>query len=270
MIPKIKPEQLDNQFFSIKGSKIPDATVMFVDFQYGGLLNNPSTSIPTISPNVFQKTFHLSPLAFSSKNLTIETIQNEMNKNYIQKISELGEQHRELEITLAKKFDINVNNMKRKGIPPERGIIAKFYNASNLLATEGRIGPAQFIVSNSKTYSYILNFIGSMQFLYKGNELWIGNMPYIINESVEDEKILLSRKNQIDQPGVHCLIMVDDDGYIMFQEMFNPDNFDTKLVMNYCIDSVGYHPYYQIMKLDIRDIAYYRNKKLQRIKEIYG
>ena len=193
-----------------------------------------------------------------------------MNKDYIQKISELGDQHREMQLGLNRKFDINVHDMRKRGMTPDRGIIAKFNNASNLIATEGRIGPAQFIVSNSKTYKYILSFIGGMQYLYKGNELWIGNMPYIINESVEDDKILLGRKNQIDQPGTHCLIMVDDGGYIQFQKMVNPDNFDTKLVMYYCIDNVGFHTYYQIMKLDTRDIAYYRNLKLQRIKEIYG
>lgn len=265
MIPKIKPEELDNQFFSIKGTQQQDTNLVFIDFQYNATLS----TISTISPNVFQKTFKLNPITFINRNLTYKEIQDELNKDYIKKISDLGEQHRELDTVQTKKFDINIQDMKKRGMTPDRGIIAKLYNASNLIAVEGRIGPAQFIVSNSKTYNYILNYIGSVG-VFKGNELWIGNMPYIINKAVEDDKILLGRKNQIDQPGTHCLIMVDDNGYIQFQEMKNPDNFDTKLVMYYCIDDVGFHPYYQIMKLETRDITYYRNLKLQRIKQIYG
>lgn len=273
MIPKIKPEQLENKFFTIKGTTNIDTTVMFVDFQYSpgpsmNLLNNNASnlnSIPTISPNVYQKTFHLNSLTFTNIDINLEIIQNELYKEYFKILSELGDQHREK--SPAKNFDINVSEMRRKGMAPDRGIIAKFNSASNLIAVEGRIGPAQFIVSNSKTYNYILNYIGQMQFLYKGNELWIGNMPYVIDENVENNKILLSRKNRIDQPGIHCAIMVDEEGYILFQEIVNPNNFETKLVMNFCVDSVGFHPHYQVMKIDTRSIAYYRNQKLLRIKQ---
>lgn len=274
MIPKIRPEQLENKFFTIKGTIRPDTTVMFVDFQYSpiagpqvGLLNS-SSSFPTISPNVYQKSLHLNPVCFNYKNITTEIIQNELYKEYFKKLSELGEQHRESATDLMQKFDIDISKIRKKSMSPDRAIIAKFNNASNLMATEGRIGPAQFIVSNSKTYNYILNYIGQMQFLYKGKELWIGNMPYLVNENVEDDKILLGRKNQIDQPGIHCLIMVDEEGYILFQEVADP-NFQTKLIMSFCIDSIGFHPYYQVMKLDTRSLAYYRNQKLMRIKEIY-
>ena len=270
-LPKIKPEQFENDFFSIKGTPQLNTSLVFFDFQYVSTpigLNGMSILInqmPSISPNVFQKNIQLKQLVFNNT-LNMSDIKNHLDKEFIKIMSDLGEKHRE---TAPKNFDININDMRRKGMSPDRGIIAKLNNVSNYIAVEGRIGPAQFIVSSIKTYQYILKYIGGMNYLFKGNDLWIGNMPYKIDNSVEDDIILLGRKNQIDQPGVHCLILTDDDGYISFQPIVDP-NFNTKVILHYNIVDVGFHPQYQFFKINTRDITYYRNLKLQKIKEIYG
>lgn len=266
-LPKIKPEQFENDYFSIKGTPLLNTTLAFVDFQYSSNVGSLNNSIPmsTISPNIFQKSVQLKPLVFHNT-LNVSNIANEFNKNFIKIISDLGEKHRNVDP--VKIFDININDMRRKGMSPDRGIIAKLNNVSNYIATEGRIGPAQFIVSNSKTYTYILKHISSMG-LFKGKVLWIGNMPYKIDNSVEDDIILFGRKNRIDQPGVHCLILTDEDGYIQFQSLVDP-NLNTKIMLHYNIVDVGFQPYNQFFKINTRDITYYRNLKLQKIKEIYG
>ena len=102
----------------------------------------------------------------------------------------------------------------------------------------------------------------------KNDGLWIGNIHFIVNENVENDKIIFGRKNSIDQPGIHCIICGDKD--IVLQEFVDPNNFNTKLVMNFKILDVGFHPEYNYNKTDTKSLSYYRNQKLKRIKEIYG
>ena len=287
MIPKIKLNELENDLYTIKESKSKNFSMVFVDFQYPGYNSSLGSSSgspyqQTISPNVFTKYVSLNSLIFQTNNLTIDDIKYEINKEFIKKITELGEQNREFAPKTSpttSKFDINIEQMKMNIIDSKnvtqsawisRKIITKILNITNYIAINGRIGPAQWLISNSKTYHYILENLGNVNFLMKNNILNLGNMPYIINELVENDIILLGRKNNIDSPGVHCIILTDDDGYILFNEISYPDKDYTNLTMYCSVVNVGFYPYYQYFKTNTRDIKYYRNMKLQKIKEIYG
>jgi hypothetical protein len=276
MIPKIKPEELENDLYSIKGTITDRTNVMFVDFQYSNTPITPLTSgaYPSVvSPNIFTKLISLDKSAFyittGSPNIDMskEIVTRELNREFIKVLSELGEKHREKED--FKRFDINVSDMKKKGAEVPRGIIAKILNLANLIAIQGRIGPLQYLIANNKTYNYILNNLGSnVNFMVKNGNLWFGNVKFIVDDSVEDDKILCGRKNSIDQPGIHCLILTDENGDILFQEYIG-DNFNKKYIFYYKIVDLGFHPEYQYFKVDTRDIKYYRNMKLINIEKVY-
>jgi hypothetical protein len=284
MIQKIKPEYFETELFKIKETKEDKLSIMFVDFQYSSPATNSQNNYPTISSGVFTKYVTLdsmaitipsegSSLSFSPTGPLVnisDMLLDELNKKFIEIISDLGEKNREL--AHIKNFDINISDMKKKQMDISRGIIAKIHNISNYIATQGRIGPAQYIISNYKTYSYILKYLGNVNILFKNNELWIGNIKYIIdiNNNVEEDTILIGRKNSIDQPGVHCLILTDENGDILFDEFVEPINYTKTYIMYYKIVELGFHPQSQYYKIKTRDITYYRNLKLQRIKELYG
>lgn len=268
----MKLELLENNFYTIKGTSQDSTNITFVDFQYNPIAGPVgSNTFTTLSPNIFQKTIKVQPLTLLKKDLTIENIKNEINKDFFKVITGLANHHREFFTQGSKKFNIDVKDLKKRGIDVSRGIIAKFNNASNLIAVEGRIGPSQYLVSNGETYDYILKYIGHNQFLFNTNGMMmIGNMPYIIDNSIEDDNILFGRKNSIDQPGVHCLILTDDKGDILLDETADPEFINNKITIYYKIVDLGFHPYHHFYSIKTRNIAYYRNLKLQRIKEIYG
>jgi len=286
MIPKIKLDELENNFFQLKGATSQTVNIMFVDFQYSNNIQpatSSNTTYPTvIGPSIYQKTANLKPLVFEDfQNLTVKDIMNQIQKDIFEKIAELGKHHREY--TAIKNFDINIREMKkaldtdteRNNSIIARKIIAKINHVSNYIAIEGRIGPAQFLISNNKTYQYILQYLDDISFLFNDkNELTIGNIVYHIDNSLEDDYIFVGRKNSIDQPGVHCIIEVDNQGFIKFDEFefFEVGNYNKNknLMMHYSIVDCGLHPYYQYYAMNTRDISYYRNLKLQRIKELYG
>ena len=265
----MKPKELENNFFTIERTTQDIANVIFMDFQYSAPIPTTNTSFPTLSPNIFQKTVKVLPITFLKKDFNSENIKKEINKDFFKVITDLAKQHREL--SLDKNFDIDIKELKRKGDYITRSIIAKSNNVSNLIALKGRIGPSQYLASNSKTYDYILKYIGHNRFLFNQNgTMMIGNMQYIIDDNIEDDIILFGRKNKIEQPGVHCLILTDDKGDILVHETVDPEMINNKVTIYYKIIDLGFHPYYQFYFIKTRGVGYYRNLKLQRIKELYG
>ena len=274
---KIKTELFDNKFYIVKGVN-NKANIQFVDLQ------KTSSQQGQISPQIFTKNIQLHRLDIPvSINANINDLQetyilynhikNEINKEYFKLITELGEKNR-IDAPMNH-FDISITKLKE--IYPNHDIgkiiISKFISSSNYIATEGRIGPARWITSNNKTYKYILDNL--LDSTYLDNNLLIGNIPYIINDAIDDDIILLGRKNTISQPGVFCTILTDENGYIIIQEHFNyqdynPGIYQKTLSIYYSVDEIGFNPKTQFLKLNTKSLGYYRAKKLQRIKELYG
>ena len=78
----------------------------------------------------------------------------------------------------------------------------------------------------------------------------------------------MGRKNNLENPGVNCIIQIDKDGYIVFDEVINSSS--RILRMYGAIVDTGFNPEFNYLNVRIRDIRYYRKKKLEKIKEIYG
>jgi len=272
----IKLFEIENKFFTIKNA---DTDKNFVNIIYLDMQQSTQTEsqYPTIlSPTIFQKTFKFSPInILITRNfmsnykdeiiLLYNNIKNIILTDFFKKALILGEQHSLINI----KFDIDVSEIKKDSKHIGQTIINRLANASHYIAAEGRIGPAQWFVSNNKTYNYILSYMTDLGLDYNSDgQLLIGNAPFIIDELIDDDVILLGRKNVIEQAGIHCIMRTDSDSNIIFQE-YSGIGGDVNFTMQYAMDYVGSKPCLQYFKINTRSIGYYRKQKLKRIKELY-
>ena len=278
---KIKAELFDNPLYTVTHTNTDKLSVSFVDFN-----TTPATnlSMSSITPSVIIKNIQLHRLDISIPNTRFQNnaelqethilynyIKNEINKEYFKIITKLGEKNRIDAPTAA--FDVFIDTLKKDKTPNiGRRIYSKFLSASSYIASNGRMGPAQWLTSNFKTYKYILNYL-DMELVYDNNSnLLIGNIPYLVNDLIDDDSILIGRKNSITQTGCHCTILTDKDGYIITNEHVNTEYYDYNKTISvyFSVDDFGITPQTQFLKIGTRSLTYYRCKKLQRIKELYG
>jgi hypothetical protein len=274
MIPNIKPEELNNTFFTIIPVNNSIIDVSYMDYR----INNPSAQTSSLSTTVglqvYTKTFKTDiRLGFKSQDHLddnhsnyIKFINSGIQKNFIEEISKLGEQNRNENLD-NNRLDINIKYFKTDdSVLTSRKLLSKFISAGSFIAVNGRIGPANFMISNSKTYKYILNYLIGIQHVYDGNGiLQLGTIAYNINNSIDDGLILMGRKNNMENIGTHCLILTDTDGFIKFDEIKTPQG--NHIIMYYCIASVG-SAYSQYLTLNSRSISYYRKEKLKKLNSI--
>jgi hypothetical protein len=272
---KIKAELFDNKFYIVKGVNKHKINVKFIDLQRSSF---------SISPQIFSKNINLHNLdIIIEENVLLDRtndiqktyflynyIKNEINKAYFKIITELGEKNR-INAPMNKLDIINIQNINDDSSSISKKVYSKLISASNYIASEGRLGPAQWLVSNNNTYKYILNYLLDMNLSYDTNDnLLIGNIPYIIDDLIDDDIILIGRKNNIDQPGVICTILTDENDNIITQEYSNISFYQKTLSIFFSVDDIGINQKHQFLKINTRSIGYYRAKKLQRIKELYG
>ncbi len=282
----------NNDLYSITGVNAKNVSISYIDLQYTTsttctTLQSGNNYPITVSPNVFSKSIQLDYVDISFKHYTInneiedmkillDNLKNEINKSYFKQLTNLGEKHR---ITAPmNSFDINISdiklkyNSKDKNISQNvsRDIISKLMMSSNYIATICRFGPAQWIISNTNTYRYILENIDSANLTFNNNNMLFGNMPYIVDDLIDDDIILIGRKNDSTTPGLHCFILTDENKNIYFEKFSDVSNYQRTYRFYYKIDLIGTTPEYNFLKLNTRTISYYRAKKLKRIKEVYG
>ena len=82
-----------------------------------------------------------------------------------------------------------------------RKIISKILMCSNIIAMDGRIGPVKSILYGKKLIPYINNAINQ----FGSNN--INGIEVIHSELIDDDKIIVCRSNNIDQPG---LLFIDN------------------------------------------------------------
>ncbi len=144
----------------------------------------------------------------------------------------------------------------------QRGLITKVKTASNFIATEGRVGPASFIVTNgllaavlTEGVNYELNketgSSNAMGQLYPAGKvagITIYVDPY---QYYNDSRIVLGRKNNPDQPGV---IFVP---YLMAQsvKLISEATFAPRMLLRsrYAVSEVGFFPQKQYMTIHVTD-----------------
>lgn len=148
----------------------------------------------------------------------------------------------------------------------QRKLITKVKNASGYISTEGRIGPASYIVTNhtmaavlSEGSNYQLqpadaqvNGNGQLYPMGKVAGITIYVDPYM---KYDDNRILLGRKNNPDQPGI---IFVP---YLMAQSinLISEATFAPRMLLRsrYAVTEVGFFPQKQYLTIHVSDTTNY-------------
>lgn len=253
-----------------------------------------------IGPDIFTKTIQVGDIEISSslKRTQIEDIKaatgmdivqklesvlvNELtqtiSKQIISKITEMADKNRAAWTTPKdnaglSKFDFNVDTYLAVGAATpggetthsiQRKLIAKINNASNYIATEGRVGPAQYLVTNGNLASVIQDVAGytinpvksnvnaNGQLFPMGN---IGNISIYVDpyQRWDDNRIFLGRKNSIEQPG---LVFVP---YLMAQsiQIISEATWAPRMLIRsrYAVADIGFFPWKQFMTINVTDTA---------------
>jgi hypothetical protein len=150
----------------------------------------------------------------------------------------------------------------------QRKLITKMIHASNYIATEGRVGPAQFAVTNGGIAAALmdvagytinplkskLNTNGQMYPVGQIGDITIYVDPYM---KYNDDRILIGRKNNPDQPGI-CFVpfLMAQSISIMSEATFAPRMI---LRSRYAVAELGFFPQKQFMTIVVNDANSYLN-----------
>ena len=150
----------------------------------------------------------------------------------------------------------------------QRKLVTKIAHASNYIATEGRVGPAQYLITNgglaaalSDISGYTVNPVKSK--MNSQGQLYpvgsIGDISIYVDPYMKynDNRIVLGRKNNPDQPGI---IFVP---YLMAQSIsvISEATFAPRMLLRsrYAVAEVGWYPQKQFMTITVTDVAQYLN-----------
>ncbi|CAG7580360.1 MAG: gp156 [uncultured marine phage] len=144
----------------------------------------------------------------------------------------------------------------------QRKLISKILNASNYIATEGRVGPAQYVVTNGNIAAALqdisgytinpmkskLNGTGQLYPVGQIGDVSIYVDPYM---KYDDNRILVGRKNQPDQPGIVFI------PYLMAQSIsiISEATFAPRMLLRsrYAVGELGWYPQKQYMTIYVAD-----------------
>ena len=144
----------------------------------------------------------------------------------------------------------------------QRKLISKILNASNYIATEGRVGPAQYVVTNGNIAAALQDIAGYTINPTKSNisgsgQLYpvgqIGEVSIYVDPYMKynDNRILVGRKNQPDQPGVVFI------PYLMAQSIsiISEATFAPRMLLRsrYAVGELGWYPQKQYMTIFVAD-----------------
>jgi len=145
----------------------------------------------------------------------------------------------------------------------QRKLVAKINNASNFIATDGRVGPAQYLITNGNLASVIQDVAGytispvqagklnnNGQLYPMGN---IGTIAIYVDPYMrwDDNQIFLGRKNSVDQPG---LVFIP---YLMAQSisLISEATWAPRMLIRsrYAVADIGFFPEKQFMSIAVTD-----------------
>lgn len=144
----------------------------------------------------------------------------------------------------------------------QRKLITKMVHASNYIATEGRVGPAQFAVTNGAIAASLMDIAGytinpTKSKINGSGQLYpvgqVGDIQVYVDPYMKynDNRIVLGRKNNPDQPGI---IFVP---YLMAQSIsiISEATFAPRMLLRsrYAVAEVGWYPQKQYMTIKVKD-----------------
>jgi hypothetical protein len=150
----------------------------------------------------------------------------------------------------------------------QRKLITKMIHASNYIATEGRVGPAQFAVTNGGLAAAFMDIAGYTvnpvkSKLNGSGQLYpvgqIGDITVYVDPYMKynDNRIAIGRKNNPDQPGlVFVPYLTAQSVSIISEATFAPRML---LRSRYAVAEVGWFPQKQYMEIKVKDVSSFLN-----------
>ena len=257
----------DKRYSGIIAPKISSKTVAVGTIEVSSALRR--TEIEDIKANTGMD------IVQKMESILVNELSQTISKQIVAKIFEMGDLNRRSApafggtVTIANQtiFDLdttyagtNLGGETTHAV--QRKLITKIAHASNYIATEGRVGPAQYLVTNgglaaalSDISGYTLNPVKSK--LNGQGQLYpmgtIGDIQIYVDPYMRynDNRIVLGRKNNPDQPGI---IFVP---YLMAQSIsiISEATFAPRMLLRsrYAVTEVGWFPQKQFMTINVKD-----------------
>lgn len=260
-------EMDDKRYAGVIGPKISSKTIAVGTIEVTSSLRR--TEIEDIKANTGMD------IVQKMESILVNELSQTISKQIVAKIFEMGDLNRTSAPTRggAPLFDLNTNYASgtlggETTHAVQRKLITKIMHASNYIATEGRVGPAQYLVTNgglaaalADISGYTINPVktkinGSGQLYPVGS---IGDISIYVDPYMKynDNRIVLGRKNNPDQPGI---IFVP---YLMAQSIsiISEATFAPRMLLRsrYAVAEVGWFPQKQFMTIKVTDEAGYLN-----------
>ena len=264
----------DDSYAGVIGPKISSKTIAVGTIEVSSALRR--TEIEDIKANTGMD------IVQKMESILVNELSQTISKQIVAKIFEMGNLNRNtaplafgnsLTATASTIFDLNTAYVG-SGVGGEtthavqRKLITKIAHASNYIATEGRVGPAQYLVTNGGLAAalqdiagYTINPVKSK--LNGQGQLYpvgsIGDIAIYVDPYMKynDNRIVLGRKNNADQPGI---IFVP---YLMAQSIsvISEATFAPRMLLRsrYAVAEVGWFPQKQFMTIVVTDNAQFLN-----------
>jgi len=265
----------DDSYAGVIGPKISSKTIAVGTIEVSSALRR--TEIEDIKANTGMD------IVQKMESILVNELSQTISKQIVAKIFEMGSLNRtsaplatgktSVSATASTIFDLDTSyvagmNGGETTHAVQRKLITKIAHASNYIATEGRVGPAQYLVTNGGLAAalqdiagYTINPVKSK--LNGQGQLYpvgsIGDIAIYVDPYMKynDNRIVLGRKNNPDQPGI---IFVP---YLMAQSIsvISEATFAPRMLLRsrYAVAEVGWFPQKQFMTLVVTDNAQYLN-----------
>ena len=265
----------DESYSGVIGPKISSKTIAVGTIEVSSALRR--TEIEDIKANTGMD------IVQKMESILVNELSQTISKQIVDKIFEMGALNRTLAplatgktqvgTTASTIFDLDTAYVSamlggETTHAVQRKLITKIAHASNYIATEGRVGPAQYLVTNGGLAAalqdiagYTINPVkaklnGQGQLYPVGT---IGDIAIYVDPYMRynDNRLVLGRKNNADQPGI---IFVP---YLMAQSIsvISEATFAPRMLLRsrYAVAEVGWFPQKQFMTLVVTDTAQYLN-----------
>jgi hypothetical protein len=260
----------DKTYSGVIGPKISSKTVAVGTIEVSSALRR--TEIEDIKANTGMD------IVQKMESILVNELSQTISKQIVAKIFELGELNRTAAPLAGNQlfagqtlFDLDTSYVSA-GVATlggetthavQRKLITKIAHASNYIATEGRVGPAQYLITNgglaaalSDISGYTINPVKSK--MNASGQLYpvgsIGDISIYVDPYMRynDNRIVLGRKNNPDQPGI---IFVP---YLMAQSIsiISEATFAPRMLLRsrYAVTEVGWYPQKQFMTIQVSDL----------------
>ena len=261
----------DNAYAGVIGPKVSSKSIAVGTIEVSSALRR--TEIEDIKANTGMD------IVQKMESILVNELSQTISKQIVSKIFEMGALNRSgsaplrtgytsLNATASTIFDLDTTYAGTNLVGGEtthavqRKLITKMVHASNFIATEGRVGPAQFAVTNGGLAAALMDIAGytinPLKSKINGSgQLYpvgqIGDIQVYVDPYMKynDNRIVIGRKNNPDQPGI---IFVP---YLMAQSisLISEATFAPRLLLRsrYAVAEVGWYPQKQFMQINVFD-----------------